>query len=82
MVTNKEVTYKFDWGEEVDLTADAPKGLLKTPLGGVCGIQEVESEYMAKKYGVPLGTIMYLVEGSTGEAREIPEKYLVKYGSI
>ena len=79
MVTNKEVTHKFDYNDAVLMGVNAPKELLDFGVCSVCGIQEVENEYMAKQYGVPLGTILYLVENGSGEAKEVPEKYLVKY---
>lgn len=76
MVTNQSVSYKFDWGEAVEVVGSAPLKYLDVKRGSVCGIREIDNEYTVKDFEEPIGTVLYLVEGSGGEAIEIPEKYL------
>jgi len=55
------MNYKYDWGQEVTVNANAPKNLRPGELGEICGIRESE------------GRVLYLIEFSDGEASEIPE---------
>ena len=76
MVTDQRVNYKFDWGEAIEVVGDAPGKYLKIGPGSVCGIREIETEIVANDFNEPIGTVLYLVEGSDGDAIEIPEKFL------
>ena len=77
MATDQSVDYKFDWGEAVEVINTAPQVYLNIQKGSVCGIREIDNENSVKDFEEPIGTVLYLVEGSSGEAIEIPEKYLV-----
>lgn len=77
MVTDQSVSYKFDWGEAVEVVSSAPQKYLDIQKGSICGIREIDNENAAKDFEEPIGTILYLIEGSNGEAIEIPEKYLI-----
>lgn len=67
---------KLDWGDSVIITANAPTRYKINTKGSICGFRVVESETVAEKFGVPIGTLMCLVEGRDGVAVEIPEIYL------
>ncbi|MEJ2419123.1 MAG: hypothetical protein P8Y45_19785 [Exilibacterium sp.] len=76
MATNQTVSYKFDWGEPVKIIGGSPQKYLDIAQGSVCGIRKIETEVVSKDFNEPIGTVLYLVEASNGEAIEIPEKYL------
>jgi hypothetical protein len=79
MATDQTVIYRFDWGEPVKITDNAPEKYLAVAQGSVCGIRQIDTEGVAKDFGEPIGTVLYLVEGSAGEAIEIPERFLVAF---
>jgi len=79
MATDQTVIYKFDWGEPVKVFDNAPEKYLAVGQGSVCGIRQIDTEAVATDFNEPIGTILYLVEGSSGEAIEIPERFLVAF---
>ena len=79
MATNQTVMYKFDWEEPVKVIDNAPEKYLAVGQGSVCGIRQIDTEVVATDFSEPVGTVLYLVEGSTGEAIEIPERFLVAF---
>ncbi len=79
MATDKTVSYKFDWGEPVKVIDSAPEKYLAVGQGSVCGIRQIDTVTVATEFGEPVGTVLYLVEGSTGDAIEIPEQFLVTF---
>lgn len=76
MVTDRSVSYKFNWGDTVEITAEAPGKYQKAVKGSVCGIREIDTEMTAQDFEEPIGSILYLVESSCGNAIEVPEKFL------
>jgi len=77
MATDQTMIYKFNWGEPVKVIDCAPEKYLSVGQGSVCGIRKIENKSVASEFNEPIGTVLYLVEGSTGEAIEIPERFLV-----
>jgi hypothetical protein len=60
---------KFDWGEEVQVSLDAPPELNPGNRGSVCG-HRLRGFY-------PEQIRLYLIEFSDGKAIEVPEQWLV-----
>ena len=79
MATDQPVSYKFEWGEPVKIIDGSPDKYLEIGQGSVCGIRQIETEVVSKDFNEPIGTVLYLIESSNGEAIEIPEKYLVTF---
>jgi len=77
MATDQTVSYKFVWGDSVKIIESAPKKYLEVELGSVCAIRLIETEFVSTEFGEPIGSILYLIEGSDGEAIEIPERFLI-----
>lgn len=63
-------TQKFEWGQEVEVSLDAPAELNPGQRGSVCGVRVAESQ------GEPMR--IYLVEFGNGAAIEIAENRLSK----
>ena len=45
-------------------------------FASVCGIYPIDLVQQVERFGLPMGTIIYLVEFSDGEALEVPEKWV------
>ncbi len=68
---------RFDYGDAVKITADAPIKYLKFgAFGSICGVDESVQNERSKEFNVGQGTPIYLVEFATGQAIEVPEIYL------
>ena len=68
---------KFDYGDVVKITANAPSKFLKFgDSGSVCAIDENLRSERAMEFGVQQGMPVYLVEFATGQSIEVPEIYL------
>ena len=52
---------------------------LNDPVNRRDPIGQIDTEGVAKEFGEPIGAVLYLVEGSAGEAIEIPERFLVAF---
>lgn len=77
MANTQKAKYKFSWGAPVRVIDDAPQKYLVIKKGSVCGIREIEAENVAENFDEPIGTVLYLVEFSSGDAIEVPERFLV-----
>ena len=68
---------KYDYGDVVKISANAPSKFLKfRGSGSVCGIDENLRSERALDLGTEQNTAEYLVEFPTGQAIEVPEIYL------
>jgi hypothetical protein len=76
MATDKIENHKFDWGQAVKVSKSAPDRYKIISLGSICAISNIDTETQVSHFDEPIGTILYLIEGPSGEAIEIPEKYL------
>jgi hypothetical protein len=67
VATGKQMNSKqeFDWGEEVEVKAEAPAEFHPRQHGSVSGVRQIESANV------------YLVEFPDGSSIEIPERYLL-----
>ncbi len=69
---------KFTWGDAVDIVTGAPEKYSKIGSeGDVVGFRTLNTTESSQQFQEPIGTIVYLVEGSNGYALEIPENYLI-----
>jgi hypothetical protein len=69
--------YKFNWGDSVKVASSAPRKYLSICEGSVCGIRQIDNKLVAADFEESVGSVLYLVESSTGEAIEIPERFLI-----
>lgn len=67
---------KFSWGDSVRVKRDAPGNFANFEFASVCGIRTVDDAKVAEEFGVPMHTVLYIVEFSNGSSIEIPENYL------
>ena len=77
MATSESLSGRFSWGDEVRIIETAPSRY-KTigAIGCICGVGSVRSNAAVEQFSEPMGTVLYLVEGSDGGALEIPEHFL------
>lgn len=66
---------KFDWGNAVKLK-DSVSVSYGISEGSVCGLRTIDNAEFAQKIGIPLGTVLVLVESCDGKTAEIPEDLL------
>lgn len=76
MATNNSVSQKFYWGDSVRILKSAPSKYRQFAVGSICGIRLIETERVSQELQEPIGTVLYLVEGSDGQSLEVPEQYL------
>ena len=67
---------KFAMDDYVWVKKDAPAKYLEIESGDICGIFEINTDILAKKFDEPVGSLMYIVEAGCGEDLEVPEQYL------
>jgi hypothetical protein len=72
---------KFLWNDLVEIVPGAPERYSRYQIGVVVGISTIVTPKLAEKFALPLGEIIYLVEGSDGDALETPEVYLRAYAN-
>lgn len=78
-MTEKKQSRKFDWGDQVLISSEAPEKFRIGTLGVICSIGRVENERHSREFGVPVGEFVYLVEVDNDSRIEIPECYLGAY---
>ena len=71
--------YKFDWGETVRVSKNAPVRFRPTQLSSVCGFRHIETEEQSVIFGAPMGAVVCLIEFGDGSSIEIPEQLLEKW---
>lgn len=77
MDTDKRMSDKiFDWGDSVRILDAAPQKYYAMGTGSVCAIRVIETKDVSEEFDEPIGSILYLVEGSDGLSLEIPERFL------
>jgi len=69
---------KITWGDQVIVDSSAPPEYRPSEEGSVCGIYALDTDDKARRYGGTLGTVMYLIEFTDGNAIEIPNVFLRK----
>jgi hypothetical protein len=70
---------QIDYGKTVLISPEAPAIYHPGEIASTCGLRTVETERQSEQLGVPIGTLMWLVELGDGEALEVPEGYLSLY---
>ena len=78
MVAIKTVdpTPPFEYGSHVRIATPTTQAKYGMTDGSVCGFRTVESEPLAHELGLRLGSVLVLVEDSSGRAVEIPSTEL------
>jgi hypothetical protein len=71
-----EPKFEFDWNEEVVVANDAPAKFGPSKTGAVVGMRVIENEMQASPAGVPIGTVLYLIEYADGNSVEVPASFL------
>jgi len=69
---------KFDYGETVKITGNAPIKYHPFEIGFICGMTDIDSEEAATAYDCIGSNWLYTVELLNGSSLQIPEKYLEK----
>ena len=69
---------KFDYGEEVKISINAPIKYHPSSIGFVCGMIDIDSQKVAEAYDCVGSDWLYTVELLDGSSLQIPEKYLNK----
>ena len=69
---------KFDYGESIKISNEAPKKYHPSELGFVCGMIDIDSKESAIDYDCIGSDWLYTVELLNGSSLQIPEKYLEK----
>ena len=73
-----EKSKKFDYGETVKISENAPKKYHPSEIGFVCGMIDIDSVEAATAYDCIGSDWLYTVELLNGSSLQIPEKYLEK----
>ena len=74
----EEKKSKFDYGETIRITKDAPKKYHPAEPGFICGMIDIGSEQIAIAYNCIGSDWFYTVEFLDGSFLQIPEIYLEK----
>lgn len=69
---------KFDYGEAIRISIDAPEKYHPSEIGFVCGMIDIDSEECARAYNCIGSDWLYTIEFLDGNSLEIPEKYIEK----
>jgi hypothetical protein len=69
---------KFDYGEAVKISRDAPEKYHPSEIGFICGMIDIDSEEATIAYDCVGSAWLYTVELLNGSSLQIPEKYLEK----
>ena len=69
---------KFDYGESIKISNEAPKKYHPSELGFICGMIDIDSQEAAIAYNCIGSDWLYTVELLNGSSLQIPEKYLEK----
>jgi hypothetical protein len=70
---------KYTWNDLVTIAPNAPEQYKRYEIGVVVGVSTIDTPRLADKFGLPIGSTVYLIEGSDGDALEVPELYLRPY---
>ena len=71
---------KFDYGESIRISKEAPEKYHPSEIGFICGMIDIDSEEAALAYDCIGSDWLYTVELLNGSSLQIPEKYLEKDG--
>ena len=69
---------KYDYGESVKISKDAPVKYHPSETGFICGMIDIDSDEAAMAYDCLGSDWLYTVELLDGSSLQIPEKYLEK----
>lgn len=69
---------KFDYGETVKISKEAPKQYHPSEIGFICGMIDIDSEESTIAYDCIGSDWLYTVELLDGSSLQIPEKHLKK----
>jgi hypothetical protein len=70
------VSGKLNYGDTVRLVSNPPMRKFDFTQGYVSGMRIIDSEEIAQRYGLPIGSSLVIVEDEAGNAEEIPESFL------
>ncbi len=69
---------KFDYGESIRISKEAPLKYHPSEIGFICGMMDIDSEEAALAYDCIGSDWLYTVELLNGSSLQIPEKHLEK----
>jgi len=69
---------KFDYGESIKISREAPEKYHPSEIGFICGMIDIDSEETALAYDCMESDWLYTVELLNGNSLQIPERYLEK----
>ena len=69
---------KLTWNDFVRIIDNAPDTNARGRIGVICGMNRINFEHIAKKYGTHINSWIYVVECESGESINIAEQYLEK----
>ena len=75
---NRE-TNLFTWNDLIVIKHKTPPPYPSGKIAVVCGMEQVKSEKLSKKFNIHIGDWLYTIEFGDGSSIEIPESYLEKY---
>ena len=64
------------WGDTVRVKASAPMSMRPGAIAEVVGIRDVETPSQATQFETPIGSKVYLIEFSDGDAIELAEMWI------
>ena len=64
------------WGDTVLVKASAPASMRPGAIAEVVGIRDVETPEQATQFEAPIGSKVYLIEFSNGDAMELAEMWI------
>ncbi len=67
---------RFDYGDVVRISSDAPEEYHPLEIGFVCGMIEIDSKEAELAYDCIKSNWLYTVELLDGSSLQIPEKFL------
>ena len=74
----KDKKSKFDYGESIKISSEAPEKYYPSEVGFICGMIDIDSQEAAIAYDCVGSNWLYIVELLNGSSLQIPEKYLEK----
>ncbi len=72
---------KFTWGDQIKIKDDAPFKYRPGEFGVVCGMWNIKNESISNEYGMPINSLMYIVEYLDGTDCQVPED-CIEYDNV
>jgi len=71
-----DTSYRYDYGQTVQVAAQAPQSLQPGEKVDVVGMYTVHREVESSAMGYPIGTQLYTIEYADGSSKEVPASYI------